>query len=343
MRITYLLQDTTLFGGTKVPLQQANLMIRRGHDVTVVTTGGRPDWFEIKARFVSTSSLGAAIPESDVIVATFWTTIEPAIDSGRGQVLHYCQGAEFEYTHNAAEHPAILRAYGHQIPGMVVSPHLGEMLDRRFRRPSRFVPQPLEEHWKPRVWRWRPGAPARLLVTSPFEIDWKGVATSLEAVTLLRKSGLPCRLIRLSQWPLTAAEENLARPDEYHANLKPAEVSELMRGCDLLLAASWEQEGFGLPVVEAMSCGVPVVASDISAFRAFASSAALLVPPREPAAFASAAEELLTQPGVWRAHRRRGLEVAKEFREARSATIAEETLEWAKSGAWRQNLPPART
>ena len=42
--VNYLLADTPLFGGTKVALHQANLLSRRGHAVTVVTPGERPDW-----------------------------------------------------------------------------------------------------------------------------------------------------------------------------------------------------------------------------------------------------------------------------------------------------------
>ena len=42
-------------------------------------------------------------------------------------------------------------------------------------------------------------------------------------------------------------------PDEFHCRIPPADVARLIAGCDLMLAPSWEQEGFGLPVLEAMS------------------------------------------------------------------------------------------
>lgn len=47
-------------------------------------------------------------------------------------------------------------------------------------------------------------------------------------------------------------------------------------------------EGFGLPVLEAMACGTPVVASDIAVFREWTQGAALLVPPDEPSPVAEA-------------------------------------------------------
>ncbi len=108
-----------------------------------------------------------------------------------------------------------------------------------------------------------------------------------------------------------------------------------MRGVDLMLAPSWEQEGFGLPVLEAMACGVPVVASEISAFRGFAAGAAVLVPFDRPERFAVAAAELLCDRGRWRSVRRRQLEAAPAFSEDRVAAIAEDALFWVAEGRWR--------
>jgi glycosyltransferase involved in cell wall biosynthesis len=45
-------------------------------------------------------------------------------------------------------------------------------------------------------------------------------------------------------------------------------------------------EGFGLPVIEAMGCGCPVIASDIAVFREVAGDAALFFDPHDPAALA---------------------------------------------------------
>ncbi|NJL26755.1 MAG: glycosyltransferase, partial [Thermoanaerobaculia bacterium] len=254
-------------------------MARRGHKVKVVSPKPRPAWFSVDAEFIQTHGLDPGeIPPADVTVATYWTTIRPAIAGASGEVVHYCQGFEASYTHNTADHPAILAAYAEKIPAFALSPHLGRLVRERFARPSRVVPLALEPHWFDGwSWRWRPRRRPRVLVTSPFEIDWKGVPTSLEAVRGLRRDGLELTLVRLSQWPLATAERELLVPDEFHEHVLPAHVPELMRGCDLLLAASWEQEGFGMPVLEAMACGVPVVASDIACFRDFASPAARLV------------------------------------------------------------------
>ena len=57
-------------------------------------------------------------------------------------------------------------------------------------------------------------------------------------------------------------------------------------------------EGFGLPVLEAMAAGAPVVASDIPALREVAGDAAVLVPPADTGAWAEALSRVLESPSL---------------------------------------------
>ena len=241
------------------------------------------------------------------------------------------------YTHNQAEHGAILRAYGHRLPALAVAPHLVDLLVTRFGRPARVVPQPLETFWRPARFRRRPSSPPRILVMSPFEIDWKGVPTALHAVRLLRQQGHRCQLVRLSQWPLSDAERALLEADEFHHHLAPRDAAGLVRGCDLLLAPSWEQEGFGLPVLEAMASGVPVVASDIASFRGFAAPAAALVPHDQPQAFADMASKLLGDAAAWRRRRGEGVELCRQYQEGPAGRQAEAAMYWVADGSWERD------
>jgi glycosyltransferase involved in cell wall biosynthesis len=329
MRITYLLEGTELFGGTKVALRQANLLSARGHRVRVLAKGPRPTWLSVRADFQQVEAFeGLKLPADEICVATYWTTIRPAASSG-ALAVHYCQGYEGGYTHNLGDHEEIDAAYRTPLPAMTVAPHLAELLESRFGRPARTVAQPLEPLFRPVRFRRRPGRPARVLVVGPFEIDWKGVETGLLATARLTDRGVACELVRLSQWPPAEVEAGLRSADELHVGLSPERVADLVRGCDLLLAPSWEQEGFGLPVLEAMASGVPVVASDIPPFRWFAHPAAALAPVRDPAAFAARAHEILIRPKLWRRHRRRGLAAARRFTESRAVREAEDALRWA--------------
>ncbi len=337
LRVNYLLEDTALFGGVKVVLHHANILTRRGHRVTVVSKGEAPAWFPLEAGFLQVPAFDAAsLPAVDVTVATFWTTIAPAA-ALPGQPVHYCQGFEASYTHNRAEHPAILDAYRAPIPCFGVAPHLVGLVEARFGRPGRVVPPALEPFWTA-PWRWRPHRTPRVLVVSPFEFDWKGVATALKAALLLRDRGLQIRIVRLSQLPLSEDECRLRPPDEFHRHLPPRRVARVVRSVDLLLAPSWEQEGFGLPVLEAMACGVPVVASNISSFRSFAAGAATLVDSADDVAFADAAQDTLSDLGRWRGMRREGLRVAVRFSPSRVGPVVEDALYWVAEGRWRDEM-----
>ncbi|MGQ9779208.1 MAG: glycosyltransferase family 4 protein [Bacillota bacterium] len=66
-------------------------------------------------------------------------------------------------------------------------------------------------------------------------------------------------------------------------------------------------EGFGLPPLEAMACGTPVVASAIPSHREVLGEAAVLVPPEDVAALARAMLDLLTDSARANEYARRGL------------------------------------
>ena len=97
----------------------------------------------------------------------------------------------------------------------------------------------------------------------------------------------------------------------------------LYAGSDLLVNASL-YEGFGLPLIEAMACGVPVIASRASCFPEVAADAARYMDPRNPSAIADAFEEVLGDSRLRQELLRKGFERSKAFR---WETAARETLQ----------------
>lgn len=72
-------------------------------------------------------------------------------------------------------------------------------------------------------------------------------------------------------------------------------------------------EGFGMPVIEAMACGTPVITSTSSALPEVAGDAALLVDPLDTNAIAAAIMQLIDQATLRETLRRRGLDRARLF------------------------------
>lgn len=72
-------------------------------------------------------------------------------------------------------------------------------------------------------------------------------------------------------------------------------------------------EGFGLPIVESMACGTPVLTSNGSSMAEIGEGAALLVDPLDEAAIASALDRLVADPALRDELRARGLLRAAEY------------------------------
>lgn len=87
-------------------------------------------------------------------------------------------------------------------------------------------------------------------------------------------------------------------------------------------------EGFGLPVLEAMAAGAPVLTSSVSSLPEVAGDAAVLVDPHDPTAIADGLHRLLSDPALAADLRTRGRARAAEFSWARTA---EETLALLRS------------
>jgi len=110
----------------------------------------------------------------------------------------------------------------------------------------------------------------------------------------------------------------------FHDGVGDAEYGELLETATALMTASLD-EGFGLPIVEAMAVGTPVVLSDIPIFREIAGDAGSYVPATDPDAVARAVLEL-EAPGAWQARSAAVLERSRAFNWDRSAAELYEVL-----------------
>jgi glycosyltransferase involved in cell wall biosynthesis len=152
----------------------------------------------------------------------------------------------------------------------------------------------------------------------------KNVAGLLRALATLPPAGRPeLRLVGAAGAGadgLAAAARALGveRDVRFLGRRPTAEVAALYRGALALVYPSL-LEGFGLPILEAMASGTPVITSERSSMAEIAGGAAELVDPDDPAALAGAMAHLAHDPCRREALRRRGLDHVRRFSLERAA------------------------
>ncbi len=157
----------------------------------------------------------------------------------------------------------------------------------------------------------------------------KNIPALVDAVRALRARGFPHRLVIAGRkgWLYQDVFDHVKQTGmegqvDFLDYVPDAELPALLAACDAFVFPSL-YEGFGLPPLEAMACGAPVICSNTSSLPEVVGEAALLVNPREVSEIAAAAERVITDRQLRDELRVRGLAQARKLTWARAA---EETL-----------------
>jgi glycosyltransferase involved in cell wall biosynthesis len=153
------------------------------------------------------------------------------------------------------------------------------------------------------------------------EFPRKNLGALVHAIGVLRRGSTPVRWVKVGTAGLDACRESLRRDIAAESIEDAVTFVEGVPDSDLPLfysaAAVYVQpslvEGFGLPVLEAMACGTPVVASRAGALPEVCGDAALLIDPRSPADLAAAIGSILDDESRRESMIARGFEQAGRF------------------------------
>ncbi len=158
-----------------------------------------------------------------------------------------------------------------------------------------FRPQPCD----PAVRAHLADTPHLLLYAGRLQ-PWKGVETAIRALPALPTATLLIAGDGEDRPRLTAlaAELGVSTRVRWLGMVPRTELPHLYSHVDLLLATSYASETFGISLVEAQACGLPVVATNFGGFPEVVhpGQTGVLVPPRDVAALRDAVARLLDDP-----------------------------------------------
>lgn len=343
MTITFVLPFVNLTGGIRVMLDYANWLHEAGHRVTVVYPAWpyrfqmtrRQQWVEFRKHGFGPAGVSwlrvlcpvvrvplvtsLFMPSADLVVATAWNTAldVAALPRRCGRKVHIVMHHE-SGTGPEARIRSIYRLPFHRI---AFSGFVRRTIEAQFGvRIDEVVPNGID-----RSLFYPDGTAARDLVLMLYHPDpRKGAADGLAALARLRTMRPLARVhvlgtVRPERWPADL-------PFEFHPD--DATLRRRFSEAAVLLYPS-RYEGFGLPPLEAMSCGCPSVTTSVGAVPEFATDRhdALIVRPGDVDAMTDRLAAVLDDPGLRDRLSRNGLATAERFSLTRVAPLFGKALE----------------
>ncbi|WP_169510932.1 glycosyltransferase family 4 protein [Actinomycetospora chiangmaiensis] len=305
-------------GGALVVYQYASALAARGHEVRVWHVEPRPSALEAGRRLVRNVASGGLrsrirwtrlhpevrlervrsaadldLVDADVVVPTFWTTVRPTLGrvSARQRVVHFVQADE-----TTLGPPDEVEAIYHlPCPKIAVAPRLRDRLVAFGVAPGDvsivtngvdlplFPPGPATAQRPRRVTFLAGDVPVKGLEVAADVVRRVGECRADVRWSAFGPGRRPRGLPACVEYTRSVPQDRLA-PDFYHR-------------AAVFLCTS-HAEGWGLPALEAMACGTPVVSTRNGGVDNFAvdGDTALLRPAGDAAALADAVLELLDDP-----------------------------------------------
>ena len=351
MKITFLHPPVNLSGGVRVVATHAEGLAARGHAVrhVSVTPPRAPLRRQIKSVLrgrgviprpsvrashlddtnvphviLPTPTIAAdQLPDADVVVATWWETAEwmAALPASKGAKVHLIQDYEM-FDHLPQDRvDAVYRLPVHRV---VVSDYIQRMLEQHHGATGvDLVPNAVDlDHFTA-----PPRAKSDTLCVGVVytERPRKNLALAIAALEVV-KARLPH--LRAVVFGTQEIADFLPLPGwvVYHKDPPQRDIPGLYACADVWLFTS-ESEGFGLPLLEAMACRTPVLATDAGAAPDLVDGSNGELLPAEVTAFADALERFDALPdAVWRVYSQAAHQTAHRYTWDMAFDLMEQSL-----------------
>ncbi len=327
LRVTYVLHNIAVAGGVISAVQLANELVLLGIEVRVVALYQYAEteawkWYTQPIIFKDANDLISNFPESDIAVATHWTTanwVAAVVRNGAARSsAYFLQDYEswFFPESDKRSRNAVLETYSKINNRIVKSSWLQELirkdgfssnkitlgLDLATYYP-RDVPKPLATTI---VAMARPGTPRR------------GFSNLVDALTLIKTEYPSTRIILFGE---DISDQDI--PFEYEGVgviSSSDKMAELYSRATIFIDAS-DFQGFGRTAIEAMACNVACILTDVGGVSEYAESYenCILVPPKNPHAICQAFGKIDSDIDLYKRILKNGIATAKRFCHKREA------------------------
>lgn len=292
MRITFVLNHVNLNGGIRVIAIYALMLKQRGHEVVVVSrprpvpslkervksvVKGRgwpvdpntlPDHFDgvdVDLRVIESRRPieDRDVPDADVVIATWWETVPWVMNlsASKGAKAYFVQDFGANAGQPMDQLAATWRLPMHRI---VISKYIENLVREHTPGDARemsYVPNSvdLEQFRSPE----RGKQPTPVVGTIFSRSSFKGFDLALSAAKLAREK-LPD--LKLVAFGLHDKDKDAPLPEwvSLRSRIPDSELKHVYAGCDAWLFPP-RKEGYGLPILEAMACRTPVIATPAGA------------------------------------------------------------------------------
>ena len=369
MKITFVLAQADLSGGVRVVSIYADRLKRRGHEVVVVARPSRAPTFREKARSALTGRMlpsaarsgpthfdnldvdvrfidshrevrASDVPDADVIVATWWETAEwvEAMPESKGAKAYFLQHYE---VHAGQPVSRVERTWRGPMHKITISQWLVDLARDFGDSTVSLVPNAVDPDQFNAPPRGKQHVPTVGVMYSV--VPFKGCEISLRAVDLASRVVPKLRLVTFG-YRDPSPELPLPPGAEFRKQPPQDELKDIYARCDAWLFSS-RSEGFGLPLLEAMACRTPVIATPAGAAPDLvAGGGGILVPRDDSGEMARAIEKIVAMPDpAWREMSDKAHATATQYTWDDATDRFEAALRQAVDRTRRGELAPAAT
>ncbi len=346
MKITFVLPTLSLTGGMRVLSIYTELLQKRGHKIFIVSTPptqptliqqlrsllrGRGwqsapkkqeshfDKVDVECRVLETYRpiTDLDVPDADIIMATWWETAEwvAKLSPTKGKKVYFLQHYEaFDYIPKGRVE-ATWRLPMHKI---AVAQWLADIARNEYGDLSvSLVPPTVDtkQFYDPQSRGKQPRGKQSVPTVGMYysTTPWKGCDLALKAFSIAAEKIPNLHLVAFGSGD-TPPPNLLPDGTEYNKEPTQDQLKEFYSKCDAWLFSS-SSEGFGLPILEAMACGTPVIGTPVGAApELLAGGGGILVKPKDPEDMAKAIEQICQlSDAEWRAMSKTALETVINY------------------------------